>query len=59
MGELCDAETLEQKRIREERGGRKSALETIAGLKARFFKLIENYTIGLCHFIISFKTYTF
>lgn len=46
MAELCDDEALEQKRVREEGGGRKSAVETISGLEESFFKVIENYTAG-------------
>jgi predicted transcriptional regulator len=46
MQELVDREALEQKRIREEGGGRKSAIETIQGIEEAFMKVIENNTAG-------------
>lgn len=46
IGELKDPEALEQKRIREEGGGRKSAIETIPGIEEAFMKVIENNTAG-------------
>lgn len=46
IGELSDPEALEQKRIREEGGGRKSEIETIQGLEEAFMKVIENHTAG-------------
>lgn len=44
--ELVDRQALEQKRIREERGGRKSAVETIQGIEEAFMKVIANNTAG-------------
>lgn len=46
IGELKDSEALEQKRVREEGGGRKSAIETIPGIEEAFMKVIENNTAG-------------
>jgi predicted transcriptional regulator len=46
MQELVDKQALEQKRIREEGGGRKSAIETIEGIEEAFMKVIENNTAG-------------
>jgi Rhodopirellula transposase DDE domain len=46
MGELDDPEALEQQRIREQGGGRKSCLETIADLETAFLQVIENHTAG-------------
>lgn len=46
MQELIDRQALEQKRIREEGGGRKSAIETIQGIEEAFMKVIENNTAG-------------
>lgn len=44
--ELVDRQALEQKRIREEGGGRKSAIETIQGIEEAFMKVIANNTAG-------------
>lgn len=44
--ELVDRQALEQKRIREEGGGRKSAIETIQGIEEAFIKVIANNTAG-------------
>lgn len=46
MQELVDKQALEQKRIREEGGGRKSAIETIQGIEEAFMRVIENNTAG-------------
>src|SRR5207247_2114716 len=46
IGELSDPEALEQKRIREEGGGRKPCLETIPDLETAFLHVIENHTAG-------------
>lgn len=46
MQELVDREALKQKRIREEGGGRKTAIETIQGIEEAFMKVIENNTAG-------------
>ena len=46
MGELGDREALEQKRIREQGGGRKACLETIPDLEKAFLEVIENHTAG-------------
>ena len=46
MAELEDETALEQERIRQVGGGRKSAFETIAGLDAAFLRVLEQYTAG-------------
>lgn len=44
--ELEDDEALQMSRIRRQGGGRKSAIETIAGLDAAFLKVIDQHTAG-------------
>jgi hypothetical protein len=44
--ELADEARLTQRRIRRPGGGRKSALETIAGLDAAFLRVIAQHTAG-------------
>ncbi len=44
--ELEDETALEQKRIRQPGGGRKSAFETITGLDAAFLRVLERHTAG-------------
>ena len=46
LAELEDKTALEQERIRQVGGGRKSALETIAGLDEAFLRVLERYTAG-------------
>lgn len=46
MGELEDKSALEQERIRQTGGGRKSAFETIAGLDEAFLRVLERHTAG-------------
>ena len=46
MAELEDETALEQKRIRQVGGGRKSAFETIAGLDEVFLRVLEQHTAG-------------
>ena len=46
MVELDDETALEQERIRQVGGGRKSAFETIEGLDAAFLRVLEQYTAG-------------
>jgi hypothetical protein len=44
--ELEDETVLEQERIRQPGGGRKSAFETIAGLDEAFLRVLERHTAG-------------
>lgn len=44
--ELEDETVLEQERIRQPGGGRKSAFETIAGLDEAFLRVLEQHTAG-------------
>ncbi|MDZ4871732.1 MAG: hypothetical protein CLLPBCKN_007071 [Chroococcidiopsis cubana SAG 39.79] len=44
--ELEEATALEQERIRQPGGGRKSAFETIAGLDTAFLRVLERHTAG-------------
>lgn len=46
MVELADETTLEQERIRQVGGGRKSIYETIAGLDEAFLRVLEQHTAG-------------
>jgi ribosomal protein S1 len=46
MRELQDETVVQQKRIRQSGGGRKSALETIAGLEEAFLRVLEGHTAG-------------
>lgn len=46
MAELDDETALEQERIRQVGGGRKSALETIDGLDEAFLRVLEQHTAG-------------
>jgi hypothetical protein len=46
LAELKDTTALEQKRIRQPGGGRKSAFATIAGLDAVFLRVLERHTAG-------------
>ncbi|MBF2046726.1 MAG: hypothetical protein EDM05_61230 [Leptolyngbya sp. IPPAS B-1204] len=46
MAELDDETALEQERIRQVGGGRKSALETIDGLDKAFLRVLEQHTAG-------------
>lgn len=46
MAELEDETALEQERIRQVGGGRKSAFETIAGLDEAFLRVLERHTAG-------------
>jgi len=46
MAELDDETALEQERIRQVGGGRKSAFETIEGLDAAFLRVLEQHTAG-------------
>jgi hypothetical protein len=46
MTELEDETALEQERIRQVGGGRKSAFETIAGLDEAFLRVLERHTAG-------------
>ncbi len=46
MRELQEKTVLEQERIRQPGGGRKSAFETIAGLDEAFLRVLERHTAG-------------
>lgn len=46
LAELEDETTLEQERIRQVGGGRKSAFETIMGLDESFLRVLEQHTAG-------------
>jgi hypothetical protein len=46
MEELNQKEVLNQRRIRQVGGGRKSAFETIAGLDTAFLKVLAQHTAG-------------
>lgn len=46
MRELQDETILQQERIRQAGGGRKSAFETIAGLDEAFLRVLERHTAG-------------
>ncbi|MTJ46421.1 ISAzo13 family transposase, partial [Dolichospermum sp. UHCC 0259] len=46
LRELQDETVLEQERIRQAGGGRKSAFETIAGLDEAFLRVLEKHTAG-------------
>lgn len=46
LAELEDETALEQERIRQAGGGRKSAFETIAGLESGFLRVLERHTAG-------------
>jgi hypothetical protein len=46
LQELQDETTLEDKRIRQSGGGRKSAFETIDGLDKAFLRVLERHTAG-------------
>ncbi len=46
MRELQDETVVQEKRIRQSGGGRKSALETIAGLEEAFLRVLEGHTAG-------------
>lgn len=46
MSELENGTILEQERIRQPGGGRKSAFETIAGLDEAFLRVLEQHTAG-------------
>ena len=46
LAELQDGSVLEQERIRQPGGGRKSAFETIAELDAAFLRVLEQHTAG-------------
>lgn len=46
LSELQNEAVLNEERIRQEGGGRKSAFETIGGLDAAFLRVIEQHTAG-------------
>lgn len=46
LAELADETILEQERVRQAGGGRKSAFETIAGLDEAFLRVLEQHTAG-------------
>ena len=46
LAELKDETVLEQERIRQSGGGRKSAFETMAGLDEAFLRVLERHTAG-------------
>jgi Rhodopirellula transposase DDE domain len=46
LAELADETALDHERIRQPGGGRKSAVETIAGLDQAFLRVLEQHTAG-------------
>ena len=46
LAELADQTALEHERIRQPGGGRKSAVETLAGLDQAFLRVLEQHTAG-------------
>ena len=46
LAELADETILEQERVRQAGGGRKSAFETVAGLDEVFLRVLEQHTAG-------------